>query len=365
MSNFIIDIEDKATCLITTDFDDVFERSVFTSRLDKKMDNTHNSTIMSEDFIKMCPIGDSSAFFVVVKFPSKKYIISFIFFCVTICVLIIPTVLLNGISVLTISRNFHLQAKPCYFVVFIQSITDLFVGIISLPLYIFIAAKELLNTAKCVDIIFADSVAFIPMAVSFSNLFLLTLERYMSILHSVAHRSRVTKKMMITNLGCVTFMVIFMGPILKVISEKVFSMTSVAIVTILLAFNTFAYIKIFFAVKSMQFPNDAIGVWSAEENVSAFGKKQRRSLREKKLAKSCALVVAISYLSYIPFSFCFIYFSDNLMKFRVAMSWCTVVASLNSSLNSVVFFWKRPLLRAEALKFLRNVVYSSESVDFN
>ena len=84
-------------------------------------------------------------------------------------------------------------------------------------------------------------------------------------------------------------------------------------------------------------------------------------MREKKLAKSCTLVVAINYLSHIPFAFCFVCFSNNLMNFKVAMSWCIVVSSLNSCLNSVVFFWKSPSLRAEALKFLKNVVNSSNN----
>ena len=43
------------------------------------------------------------------------------------------------------------------------------------------------------------------------------------------------------------------------------------------------------------------------------------------------------------------------MNYKVATCWSVAVIALNSSPNSLVFFWKRPLLRQEARNVLRKV----------
>ena len=119
-------------------------------------------------------------------------------------------------------------------------------------------------------------------------------------------------------------------------------------------FNTFAYIRIYFVVKNMHFSNDGIGDCSTEENSSKMRDK-RKSLREKNLAQSCAMVVLISYFSFIPFTFCFFYFENDYINLRIATCWTWNLVTLNSGLNSLVFFWKRPLLRQEALDVLKKM----------
>ena len=54
-------------------------------------------------------------------------------YCVVTGLLIIPTVLLSGISVLTVLKSSHLKEKLCYFLVLIQSIFGIAVGVIAVP----------------------------------------------------------------------------------------------------------------------------------------------------------------------------------------------------------------------------------------
>jgi hypothetical protein len=124
----------------------------------------------------------------------------------------------------------------------------------------------------------------------------------------------------------------------------------------ILALNTFAYVKIFLTARNVHFVGNRIGDFSetTEQNSQEFERK-RKSLREVKLAKSCALVVVLSYICYVPGLLCYSAYKNDKVNLRVAYSWSMTIIALNSSLNSIVFFWKRPLLRGEAAKILKNM----------
>lgn len=307
----------------------------------------------NDPFIDMCVYGESNAFFIITQFSSREYA-SLNINCVVNGVLIIPTVLLNSISVLTIWKSSNLKAKLPYFMILMQSIVDLAVGTISLPLYIAMAALELRGNASCVDFVILQAVSFIPIGSSFMTIYLLTCERYLSILHPILHRVYLTKARTSVCFCCAIFWVTVTGVPIRMIWENVFSTVYAATISVFLAINTFAYVRIYFAVKNTRFQSDRIGDNSTEESPSNLAER-RKSLRERNLAKSCALVVLISYFCYIPFLVCYFYFRDDPIKFKTALYWCTTVATLNSCLNSLVFFWKRPLLREEAVKLLRKI----------
>ena len=306
---------------------------------------------------EMCNYGGGSRSSIFTPFPSRKYVINQIFYCVANSVLIIPIVVLNGISVLTIWKSSHLKAKFCYFLILIQSIVDLTVGLVSVPLNIVRGATELQGIADCVNAFVLQAIAYVPVGTSFLTIYLLTLERYLSILHPILHRSYVTKSQILVYLCCAAVLVGVTGPVFRVISEKLHNTFSITVVLVLLAFNTFAYIRIYFAVRRMHFSNNAVGDYSTEQSSTNFGDK-RKSLRERSLAKSCALVVLISYFCYIPLVIAYVFFKADHVNFRVAISWSSTVFTLNSSLNSLVFFWKRPLLREEARKVLRRIFWN-------
>ncbi|CAB3979213.1 melanocyte-stimulating hormone receptor-like [Paramuricea clavata] len=125
-------------------------------------------------------------------------------------------------------------------------------------------------------------------------------------------------------------------------------------VLMILLLTTYAYTRIFLAIRHLRFSGDKIGDCSTGQSSSNLERK--RSLQEQKFAKSCALVVVINYLCYFPSIVSYLYFKDDPVNFRVSHSWSMTVYALNSILNSVIFFWKRPLLREEALKVLRDIL---------
>ena len=301
-----------------------------------------------------CPFGGHTTF-IIEHFPSNKYIISQIILCIVNILLVIPTVILNSISVLTIFRNSQLKTKPCYFQILIQSLTDLGVGVIALPLYTYVRLSELLGTADCVSTIVSETTAYMVFGLSLTTLCMLTLERYVSVIHPIAHRSHLTARRLLVYNGCAAVPVITLPVFtLALPSEETYGFLTTSAVLMILLLHTFAYTRIFLAVKHRNFASDRIGDQSMEQNSSNFKKKlAMASLREQKLAKSCALVVVINYLCYIPSVLSYQYFVNDLVNFRLSHSWSITIYAMNSSLNSLIFFWKRPLLREEALKVLR------------
>ena len=307
----------------------------------------------TQHFVHICSFGGHTTF-IIEHFPSEKYIINQIIFCVFNCLLIIPTLLLNGASVLTILRCTQLKAKICYFQILIQSSIDIGVGAISLPLYTFVRASELLGTAKCVSTFASETIAYIMFALSVISLSILTVERYMSVLYPFTHRLYLTKRTILIFNFCGAALIVT-SPILVFASDKIVGIVSAVFVTIIVVLNTFAYTRIFLAVRNVHFPGGKISDCSGDQ-ISPSNLGEKRQLREQKLAKSCALVVVVTYLCYIPSIVCYQYFKDDPVNFRVSHSWSMTVYAMNSSLNSIIFFWRKPLLREEAYKVVKNIL---------
>ena len=70
---------------------------------------------------------------IIVKYPSKAFFINEISVSVFRLLLIVPTVTLNGVSIITILKSPHLREKISYFLIMMQSVSDLTVGLVNLP----------------------------------------------------------------------------------------------------------------------------------------------------------------------------------------------------------------------------------------
>ena len=131
----------------------------------------------SESLVKTCVLLKESRD-VFVDFPSNGYKICYaVMFAVNI-ILIIPTVLLNGTSVIAILKCSQLNTKVYFFLVLVQSIIDLTVGLLGLPLFIVILATELFGSVNCVVSVVAQKIMVLPSSFAIMTLIALTFERY-------------------------------------------------------------------------------------------------------------------------------------------------------------------------------------------
>ncbi|CAB4005162.1 Hypothetical predicted protein, partial [Paramuricea clavata] len=49
------------------------------------------------------------------------------------------------------------------------------------------------------------------------------------------------------------------------------------------------------------------------------------------------------------------YLEKDIIFYRVVIAWYATALGVNTILNSVIFFWTRPILRKEAFKVLKGI----------
>ena len=316
-----------------------------------------NST--EPNYLKECSIL-GYPHFIIEKFPSSKYELNQLIACVAMCILTIPVILLNGITVLTIFKSQRLKAKVCHFPVLLQSMADLSVGLLTLPLFSYLFLSEVYGSLDCVISFIFNTIAFIPWGLSLAGLCALTCERYMGIIHPIPHLNYVTKKLFLIYAACVLLVTFVIVPLAVVSATFYYIFCGVyAIIPMLL--HTYCYSRILFSTRKKlrmrghSVSSDDLGTGATKKSPNRAGQR-RNSLMEIKLAKSCALVVVTFYVFCIPGEFLNIFYLEkDFILYRVVITWYVTALGVNTILNSIIFFWTRPLLRNEAFKVLKGL----------
>ena len=206
-----------------------------------------------------------------------------------------------------------------------------------------------------------SSIAFIPWGLSLASLCALTFERYMGIIYPIVHLNYVTKKMFLVYSCCVLLVTVVIVPLAVVSATFYYIFCGVyAIVPFLL--HTFCYTRILISTPKKLRMRASTSTMSSnsEYKNSPSHARRRNSAKGLKLAKSCVLVVGTFYVCCIPGEFLNIFYLEkDFIKYRVVIAWYVVALGVNTILNSVIFFWTRPILRKEAFKVLKGVCSNS------
>ena len=127
--------------------------------------------------------------------PSEKYVINQAFVSAMFGILFVPTILLNGISIIAIRKCPQLKGKVCNFVILILSSIDLATGVIGLPLQMVNTLLKDVIHIRNKAICWTNYVtSYFLVNLSILTLYALSFERYMGVVHPFVHRPQVTKK---------------------------------------------------------------------------------------------------------------------------------------------------------------------------
>ena len=296
-------------------------------------------------------------YYAITKLPSKNFIINHIFAITFNSILMIPTVLLNAVAIITILKSSQLKSKPCYFIVLVQSMIDLAVGILGIPLFIFFLGIGIGGITNCIAANLAFGSTFIPIGMSSIALSAMTIERYIAILHPYAYSTQVTKKRLLVYIGSgavVVFFVVF----LYFYNRTIFGISLATVEMLIFVFTAFAYARIYLVVKKLSHSPNRPHDPAAVENTT----KIKLFLREIKQAKSCFIVViCFGVLCFLPPGIIFPFFSSfDKFEWLAIIVWVCTLGLLNSTVNSVIFFWTKTMLRNEAVKMLNAICLYSK-----
>ena len=280
----------------------------------------------------------------VTGFVSKKYEINRISNIAFLGVLMVSTILLNSVAVITIQKTPQLKKKLCYFVIFIQSIVDLVVGCIVIPIVSVFLLDPFIDGDVCISIFLARSTTFLFTGSSMVTLSAFTLERYLRILHPNFHRTRLTKKAIVTYVigGVLILLSLLAVSIIRI--KNLIKYASIGIPATFVIFVAFAYTRIYLVIRRITRVSDEAG------------KGDRRCLaRETKHVLACFIVVAFFILFIIPYTLYPIFEQFGRMTSNAYRWWSVSLLLSISSMNSVIFFWQNKVLRNAAKKVMKDM----------
>ena len=279
----------------------------------------------------------------------KNFMVSHILAASMNGIFFFPTILLNAVSIITILKSSQLKSKPCYFIILVQSVIDLTVGVFGIPSFLVYLVQGIIGTSNCFGVILAKRLSVVMIALSTITISALTMERYVAILHPYAYSVKVTKKKILVYVasgGVVTFFVITVSFVIWY-AIMLFGML---LVTLVFIFTVFAYTRIYLVVRKLNRSQKQQFNPENQENLT----RKKLFIGEIKQAKSCFIVVmcffALSFLPAIAFSLR----NSNAKpgEFVANDAWLYTITMFNSSVNSIIFFWTKTMLRKEAKKRL-------------
>lgn len=147
---------------------------------------------MNDSNVVIC--GHISIFKVYTGHPSTSDMASDISACVVNAILGILTSIGNSCVIFAYHRNYGLQTKSNLLIVAL-ALTDLLVGMLVQPLFIWAKIKQMIGIIDCRLEIISDLFTKFSCVVSLLTLgFIVTVERYTAVFHPIKHHSKLTKK---------------------------------------------------------------------------------------------------------------------------------------------------------------------------
>ena len=311
-----------------------------------------NSSITSNVLIS-CAVGRSV---LVNKFPEQSTLVNHVVACFFSVLNMLTTIILNSLTFATFWSSPKMRKSTSLFLVMILSGHDAMGGLASNSVFTVRLASEVSGTVEC-GIVFAQGVSTMVMTVtSLVAVTAINIERYIGVIHPMYHRSQLKKRTLFkfimlfwTATGIALALSFIYGYI-------ILARFTTVMCSGFILFTLFAYTRIGIKVIASERQRQILSPSSGNDQCQTR-KKHANFLKEIKLAKSCFMIVICYVLCSTPV----IVFMEILRKslpdsyMIIAIAWCVNFVLLNSSLNSVIFFWRSRELRKETICLLKKM----------
>ena len=311
-------------------------------------------------FIETCYILNEKIE-IVINFPSTWSVLLYVAALLVSVSLSLTALFLNGVTVVTIWNSRTLKERVSNFLILIQSTIDLANGVILIPLSAMLLASDLVGSPSCILVYTVRKIGHLLYFYSMTTMFVMSVERYLGVLHPFVHRVKVTKTRLLKGIISVC--------IFQTILHS-FSVTHGLLVTrpffvtnmfLFLAFTVFAYARMFwFSTKKNRFltGQQVVNVTKGI-NIGTKG----RLIKEYKTAKSCFLVVITSLVCSLPVIM-LVAVLDLETSFLVVTvrKWSYILNMFNSTANSLIYFWLNKALRNEGIIRMKNFLNKTSTI---
>ena len=302
--------------------------------------------------------------------PSQFYSLNLILACIVNGILSILGTLVNGLVLIAFYKSNILRNKTPFFLILLLSLNDLLVVVIVHPLFLFNSIRQLLGNGDCISKAVYLTIAKLLTGYSGLTLHVMNIERYFSIVHPFWYQRRVNRKVVLALTVVfwalwtpVSFLSFINGDIERTVLSACSAIVCFTII--------FVYGRIFQIARkkrrSIATPsvieltirdNSGLDIEKTPQRIqrpNKFGE----ALKDIKLAKMFIILVICSQICYVPNVAYHIYLRMQNSEIKTESSlimgnWVVTFISMNSTLNSLVFFWKNSQLRHEMLAIIKS-----------
>ena len=271
-----------------------------------------------------------------------------------------PTLLLNLLVIVAVATRHRLQSKSNVLVAWLAG-ADLLNGLVNQDIVIALQLTRIFSDGPFCSLEKTSSVALSgSFFLSLCNFMLISIDRFISITHSLRYTTIVTKQRIKTSLLLawavgllvtiheLTMAVIDSGTDLYFLYMK---MSYVILLTlVLVAIGVIGYTNCYIFSESRRQRKRLLTEQLPEEEA----KKLRE---ENKATNTLTLILATLVITYIPsiVLICFTAYSEDILKphiLTVLWSWVMTLSLLGSLCNPIIFFWRVKNLRRAILEIL-------------
>ena len=231
--------------------------------------------------------------------------------------------------------------NPSCFLVMILSASDLATGILATSTFAIYIGNELYFNVDCLTAFLNTIFSYLLIPTSFYTLLVLNVERYLSIIYPILYKSKVTKKKLLLSLGLLwltCILALYLLFVRRPLAELYLAIAGIVGLTMLLGM----YTKIFFIIRNRRKEMASLGLTRTTENEKIF-------LQNVREAWSCLIVAVCTIVCFLPSSIGVL--ARKMMYLSIIIHhWSTTIILTAPVLNSLVFFWRNKVWRAEAKK---------------
>ena len=274
---------------------------------------------------------------------------------------VLPTMLLNALVIVAVATRHRLQSTSNVLVACLAG-ADLLNGLVNQNIEIALELTRIFSDGPYCGLGKASIVAMSGLAVlSLGNLVLMSIDRYISIKHSLRYTTIVTKQRIKTGLlvaWAIALLVTFHELTLAVIDSGThlyflymnvigFIMLTLGLVAIVVIGYTYCYI---FSESRRQIKR--------VQTEQLPGEEAKRLKKESKATKTLTLILATLVITYIPnivLSSVIAAYSEDIPVPNILIviwSWVVTFRLLGSLCNPIIFFWRVKKLRHAILEIL-------------
>ena len=303
---------------------------------------------------------------------SPLYTFNLILACIVNGILWIVGTIVNGLVLAAFRKSSVLRSKTPFFLIMLLSLNDFLVVVIVHPLFLYNSIKQLVGKGECISKVVYLTTAKLLTGYSGLTLHVMNIERYFSIAHPFWYQRRVTPRTVLT--AAVVFWVLwtpisFASFVDSGLHQMLLSICSAIVcITIILVYGRIFQIA---RKKRRATPSPSIIELTTREvsaqELSTVGATQRTQrpnrlnemIKDMKLAKMFIILVICSQVCYLPNIAYHIHLRMQDIELKtesllIMGNWVVTLISMNSTLNSLIFFWRNSQLRNEILQIIKN-----------